>query len=106
MSKNTNSRLPMAEYTLIDGVLRNYENPDTFEIPTLEERQGALEGDLVKVGFECKGEDMGGERMWVEIDTAENGHYTGTIANHPFVIPNLRFGDEVTFSSKHIISIY
>ncbi len=93
-------------FTLIDGVERNAENPDTFEIPTLEERLAVQPGDYAKVGFECEDQDLGGERMWVQVERIEDGQWIGTLANDPMVIPSLRFGDEVRFEAKHIIGIY
>ena len=95
----------MMKFTLIDGVTRNAENPDTFEIPTEEERRCVVPDDLVKVGFEMEDEDLGGERMWVEVTSVDGEQFTGTLSNHPIVI-DLAFGDEVRFGLKHILSIY
>ena len=92
-------------FTLIDGVARNAENPDTFAIPSLEERKSVQAGDYVKLGFECEDEELGGERMWVEVTTTGE-KLTGTVGNDPIVIPELKFGDEVRFEHRHIIGLY
>ena len=97
-------------FTLIDGEQRNADNPDTFEIPEIEDRLAVKKGDMVKLGFEVEGEDLGGERMWVEVSLVhevlgEIDWFMGTIANDPIVIDR-KFGDPVHFEPKNIISIW
>ena len=89
-------------YTLIDGVSRNAEHPDTFEIPSEEDRLAAKPGDFVKLGFEYEGEDFAGERMWVEI--VHWSPLRGTLANDPLG-DLLNYGDEIEFEVRHIIAV-
>jgi hypothetical protein len=61
---------------------------------------------LVKLCFECEVKGgCDGERMWVAV-TGVNGHdYTGCLVNHPALIYELKWGQQVTFSPKHILDI-
>jgi uncharacterized protein YegJ (DUF2314 family) len=91
--------------TLIDGVERNTENPDTFWIPSEEEKDTVKEGMLCKLGFETNDcEDCGGERMWVVVTHKTEGGFVGTLRNEP-VFLDLEFGDEVHFQRNNIIDI-
>lgn len=92
-------------YTLMDGEERNAAHPDTFEIPSLEDREGVLPGTTVKLGFEVKDKDLAGERMWVEVTAVDGDQFTGTIANDPIVIDG-KYGDPVSFEPKNILSIW
>jgi uncharacterized protein YegJ (DUF2314 family) len=92
-------------YTLIDGESRNAEYPDTFEIPSVEERRAVTSGDYVKLGFEYDDpSSMAGERMWVEVATVGD-KLTGTLANEPIGTTDLEHGDEVGFELRHIIGL-
>jgi hypothetical protein len=100
-------------YMLIDGVDRNKECPDTFEIPTEAERQNAKVGEYVKLGFEhtVKSEDKpGAERMWVLIKRViqrkgAETKYVGELNNDPFSFDGaLVCGDTVEFKARHILS--
>lgn len=93
------------KYTLIDGVERNAENPDTFYIPSKEDKETVNIGTLVKLGFETNDiEECGGERMWVVVTQKTEGGFVGTLRNSP-VFMDLDFGDVVHFQSKNIIDI-
>jgi hypothetical protein len=92
----------MDRFTLIDGVSRNAENPDTFEIPDTDEKAEVTIGDFVKLGFEYVDEDFGGERMWVKI--VHTSPLRGTLANHPLG-DELEYGDEIEFEARHIIGV-
>lgn len=93
------------KYTLIDGVERNSENPDTFYIPSKEDKETVNIGTLVKLGFETNDiEECGGERMWVVVTQKTEGGFVGTLRNNP-VFMDLDFGDVVHFQSKNIIDI-
>lgn len=99
---------PLSHHRLIDGVKRNAENPDTFEIPDNSERNAVRNGDTVKLGFEVIDPDLGediGERMWVTVTFANKNTLVGWIDNVP-ISENLRLKQEVQFERRHIISIY
>jgi hypothetical protein len=109
--------IPKPIYTLIDGEEMSREHPQTFEIPSLEEREGLRLGDYAKVGLVLDDAFVGpagcgGERMWFEIIARSVGGkkmlplvYRGKLANDPVVIKGLAHGDLVTFSPRHVLSI-
>lgn len=86
---------------LVDGLAMNKEFPDTFHIPSQEEKDAVFVGMFVKLGFIGK---KGTERMWVQVISINDGEYEGTIANNPVVVRK-KFGDVVDFKQKHILSI-
>ncbi len=95
----------MRTLTLIDGVKRHANHPDTFEVPTLAEKEAVVPGNYVKLGWEETELEPGmpnGERMWVLV-TGEN---VGLLRNRPVVFSDkLKFGQEVEFHSDNILSI-
>lgn len=94
----------MVDYELRDGVELNRRNPDTFQIPTEEEKDRLVIEDKVKLIFEFDN-GMGCERMWVEITFIDdNGiSFSGILKNSPISNTNLAFNDVVKFERKHII---
>jgi TIR domain len=104
-------RLATAEtegWWLASGVARNQMHPKTFEIPSEKARHGIVEGDLVKLSFECEPDDeigVSGERMWVRVVEINGPYFVGKVSNRPVVIPRLRFGSRVAFLPEHVISI-
>ncbi len=96
------TRTKKSNYTLVDGIERNEANPDTFWIPSEEEKNSLVIGDMAKLGFLDK--DKNGERMWVEITEKHDGSFKGTLRNQPLWI-KLTYGAEVSFESKHIIDL-
>jgi uncharacterized protein YegJ (DUF2314 family) len=96
------TRTKKLKYTLVDGVERNETNPDTFWIPSKEDKNSLSVGDMVKLGFLDK--QGAGERMWVEITEKHEGSFKGILQNTPLWI-KLTHGDEVSFESKHIIDL-
>lgn len=89
-------------YKIKSGVKLNRLHPDTFEIPSDEDKALVKRGDFVKLIFES---DYGTERMWVEVVNDYPGGMNGKLANYPFNIPGLEHGDPVDFKPKHIIDI-
>lgn len=85
-----------------DGVERNREFPDTFEIPSEAIRHSVQPGDAVKLMFEMKSGP--GERMWVDVVKVGRRRLVGTLCNEPVFIPRLMPGDEIRFRREHIIS--
>jgi hypothetical protein len=84
---------------LINVEKRAKDNPKTFEIPDLLERQNLKMGHFAKLIFNDK------ERMWVKVTEVLEGSYVGTLANEPVVV-KMKFGDRVEFEPKHIADIY
>lgn len=98
----------LTELELMDGEALNRENPHTFHIPSEVARKNLQKGDIVKVGWkrpvEIAGE-LNAERMWVEVVRKEGEKYVGKLRNQPFVFnKELKFGDEVMFEPKHVLS--
>lgn len=98
----------MAKFAALENVeIAARENPDTFFIPSVEERKSQKVGASVRLHFLLRDPAPGeprAERMWVTI-TRERGFfrpYKGVLENAPAYIDNLNPGDEVTFSARHI----
>jgi hypothetical protein len=89
---------------LVSGVQQNRRYPETFPIPSQEQRASVQPGDTVKVFFSMK--DGWGERMWVDVTAIKGRHISGTLSNEPVGIPRLWSGDKVKFRPEHIIDIW
>lgn len=66
-------------------------------------------GHLVKLIFRFETETSnqpGAERMWVEIIEIGDEKFTGTLANDPYYIKDLKYKDVLEFEAKHIIQVY
>jgi len=91
---------------LIDAEKRHQNSPDTFEIPSREERASLQVGDFARLIFEP------GERIWVEVvkvgaeGVMQPGFaaYIGAIRNRPIAVP-LQYGDWIGFEAHHIIDV-
>ncbi len=100
-------------WSLGDGVEQNRLYPDTFEVPSAEEKAGLVPGDKVKAMFEVKllrrnqvlGQDRWGERMWLEVIKVKRRSLVCRLTNQPAGIPRLEFGDIVKIRLKHVIDI-
>ena len=78
-----------------------FENP----IPTKNEKENLLNGDLVKLIFLDK--ENFGERMWVEFIEKENGLLKGYLKNDSFDDnENLTYDSQIWFHPNHILEIY
>lgn len=87
--------------TLIDGVARNSRHPDTFEIPTDEEKLAIKKGDFVKIGLESS---EGGERFWTIVQSVEGDVITASVDNFLMNF-DLDLGQELQFGYEHVLSI-
>jgi hypothetical protein len=85
------------------GIERHRAAPDTFEIPSDEEKEALRPGALVKLLFEMN--DGWCERMWVEVTAVRKRHVVGVLLNQPAGIPRLRNGKEIRFKLDHVVSI-
>lgn len=87
----------------INGVEMNRLHPDTFEIPSPEEKSAIRPGDFIKVGFKEGGET---ERMWLEVKAiTPEGLFQGTLDNDPIVV-SVNWGDSFTVHPDNILSIH
>jgi hypothetical protein len=98
----------MAKFLRLDNVeIAARQNPDTFFLPSEEERKSQKVGDSVRLHFLVKEPRKGeprAERMWVTV-TRERGFlrsYKGTLENIPAVIEDPQLGDEIKFNACHI----
>jgi hypothetical protein len=95
-----------------DAEVAYAENPQTYWIPPLAERQSVNVSGLVKIRFYIRvqsddGEVVDhGERMWVIIHEHKNGWYRGKLDNDPYCTNDIRAGLEVWFQPRHIIAIH
>lgn len=94
----------MPSYKLIDGVERHEKYPDTFEIPSDKDKSEIAIGDFVKLGLELP--NGRGERMWFRVLAINGKKFIGALDNNPIVIEDIRFGERLKFSARHIIGIW
>lgn len=99
----------MSSWYSNDIVAAAQKNPDSFFIPSEQERNSCRDGDLVQLHFVLNDplEDQPrAERMWVEVtDRLEAGaslRYRGTLANEPAYIQELEAGHIIEFQPIHI----
>jgi hypothetical protein len=85
--------------------------PQSFSIPTAEQRYGLREGDVVKLSFRFVApdempQDYDIERMWVVVQRREADHWIGRLDNDPRFHSGIRSGHEFHFHSDHVIDIW
>lgn len=95
------------EWTLEDVEEVSRQHPNSFFIPSLQERMTQNPGRMVRLHFILTNPKEGeprAERMWVEITGQDpvTGRYTGLLTNVPGVIQTLQSGDTVEFEPRHI----
>lgn len=89
-------------WQLVSGVERNRQYPETFSVPSEQEKAELRVGDLVKLSFELR-KSREGDRMWVEITGIGRRGYKGLLCNTAVMIPRLEGGRRIGFRSEHII---
>jgi len=82
----------------IDGVERNKQRPDTFEIPSQEEKDNIEIGNYIKVGHNR-------ERFWGKVLSLNSNKITIRIDNdlvceHPF-----KCDDEIQVEKRNVLDI-
>ncbi|MEH6789006.1 hypothetical protein [Parasphingorhabdus sp.] len=97
---------------LRDSEATHAEAPDTFSIPSEQERQSLAVGDFAKLVFEIWVDDpeesASVERMWVIVSEVLENSYIGILDNEPDGIEkndDFWCGSEIPFGAKHIIQI-
>jgi hypothetical protein len=98
----------MAEFLCLEDVEKTAnQSPDTFFIPSKNERTSQKVGASVRLHFLLKDpsdDEPRAERMWVTI-TQEQGllrPYKGVLQSAPVYIKDLKPGNEITFKPCHI----
>jgi hypothetical protein len=89
---------------LMSAEERHAQNPETFWIPDLADRNSLQPGDVAKVIFITYTGDVSGERIWILVTGRVGDRYTGTLDNEPFIIAG-KYGDHVIFRAEHVIDI-
>jgi Uncharacterized protein conserved in bacteria (DUF2314) len=93
-------------WRLDDAERRNRDNPDFFFIPDRTRRENLRPGDGVKLLFMLEVPDEPGgervERMWVEVQSASERRFTGSLVNEPVTPHELTSGAEVEFGPEHL----
>lgn len=98
-------------WCLDDGEQIHREAPETFWLPSLEERQALQIGDFAKLIFRISVQDdepVSVERMWVIVRKCAPGGYLGMLDNEPSAIAKndtFWLGAELPFEYRHIIAI-
>lgn len=90
-------------YKIASGVEKHRASPDTFWIPSDDDKAGIQVGDYAKMIFNS---DDGGsnERMWVKVTARDGDSFKGTLANKPYGLP-LKYGADIEFGPDNIIEI-
>jgi hypothetical protein len=101
-------------WQLESGEARHAEAPETFWIPSREQRDSLKPGEAAKLLFMIEAENQGQlergvERMWVIIRGRLGPFYTGVLDSTPVSIepdPSiLTRGTEVIFAPEHVIDV-
>lgn len=90
----------MQNIEFVDGIKSNQENPKTFHIPSVEEKQSLTVGDYVKVGFQSK---YGTERMWLQIEEIAYPKFHGKLNNDPVITKDIKIDDMFEVTADHIL---
>ena len=89
-------------YKLINVEERHRAHPMSFPIPDIVERATLEPGDQVKVVV------FPGERLWVEIVPSPEIHpngYRAKLLNHPQIVTQLKWGDEIELRPEHVADV-
>ncbi|MWV28889.1 immunity protein Imm33 domain-containing protein [Aurantiacibacter rhizosphaerae] len=80
-------------------------SPYTFFLPHADELAAVQQGDGIKLIFrQTEGDpEYSAERMWVLIESVQDGMVTGTLDNQPASMALIREGDRVTVPLSHAI---
>ncbi len=81
-------------------------HPYTFYKPAAERVAQLKPGNLAKVIFGFDTDDPAApraERMWLIIESVQDGRFVGKLDNDPIYIGDLNPGDLVEFEARHII---
>lgn len=109
VAQNPQPPIVPTEWGLLDAVAQHEAFPDTFPIPSEQERTALRTGDMVKLVFVLDPPPTSGpnaERMWVEVRTARpDGSYEGWLTNRPVVITSLEPSSVVAFRPEHVAGI-
>lgn len=97
----------MAAFSIDDPRNIQKEAPYTFFLPQPELLSALAPGDWVKAIFrdQAEGGKFNAERMWVRIETIEDGLIRGPLDNDPADMQGLELGTPTELPLTHVISI-
>lgn len=87
------------------GLDRNRQYPDSFWVPSREEKAELRPGDTVRLMWSVKRYPAAGERMWVEITHRDGDRLVGRLKNWP-VFVHLNPDEVVNFHIDDIIDYH
>ena len=94
------------KYTLASGVDARAEYPETFCIPSANDRGSLGRGDFAKLIFRFSdGAREFVERMWVKVEAVGPDGYVGILDNDPCGTDEIRAGGRVKFDPDHVVQI-
>jgi len=76
--------------------------PETFEIPSQEELDKLVKGDIVKI---CYYDETGSERFWVKITDVDGDKIQGTCDNN-LINSKIPAGGLIEFKKVNVLSIW
>jgi uncharacterized protein YegJ (DUF2314 family) len=95
------------KYTLEDGEKMHEQSPVNFNLPSLDSRNNLKVGEIVKLVFNIEhSQGYDEERMWVIVEKIDGLKYIGCLDNDPHCTGELKAGELVEFSAKHVIAIH
>jgi hypothetical protein len=92
-------------YALVSGIDRHQRSPNSFLIPSPDEKSAVKPGDYVKLIFSQGDESLPAERMWVKVTSREGDSLRGTLASEPYAVTQLAFNALIEFETDHIIAV-
>jgi hypothetical protein len=94
------------KYTLDSGVDAQGESPQTFHIPSANDRASLGRGDFAKLIFRFSdGNREFVERMWARVESVGPEGYVGILDNNPCGTVEVLAGARVKFTPNHVIQI-
>ena len=105
------ARLESHGWELESAVGRHERFPDTFWIPSREERDGIVPGQAAKLIFRIREAGAGPEdapsteRMWVYVTGRRGDVFEGRLQNVPRTTDRLAPGSPVRFLAEHVSDI-
>lgn len=92
----------MSRPRLIDVVAWERGRPESYDVPSFEERASLVPGDLAQLVFD------GVEKSWVEVSrtshTPGGTYYSGSVVGKPSNVA-LKTGDRVDFRPRHVVDV-
>ena len=79
--------------------------PTTFFLPSHEEIKSISPGDNVKVIFYPTDPKRVTERMWIMVESINNGKFVGVLKSAPAFLEELETGDVIAFEENNIIDV-